>query len=286
MTSLRSLVSGDEAVLATVVFNPLMARIATAAGFPALYLGGGTLGYVKTVLEANLNLTEMTQLGIEIRAAVDAPLILDAAYGWSDPMHIHRAITTAQAAGFAAIEIEDQIIPKRAHHHIGVEHMIPLELMADKLREAVAARRDPEILIVGRTNAIRASNMDDALRRAEAYKKTGVDLLMLAPRTVEEFEILAARLEPPFMFNLPPGGLKRLGLALADVAGLGCRILIDPARPLLAAYRAWKACYEATISDTNWDDMTPEEMEAIQADMFADIGMSAMIDIEKATVEK
>ena len=74
----------------------------------------------------------------------------------------------AEAAGFAAIEIEDQLVPKRAHHHVGIEHMIPIELMAAKVREAVAARRSADFLIVGRTNAMRASNLDDALRRGEA----------------------------------------------------------------------------------------------------------------------
>jgi|SRR4249920_3179412 2-methylisocitrate lyase-like PEP mutase family enzyme len=78
------------------------------------------------------------------------------------------------------IEIEDQLVPKRAHHHAGIEHMIPMELMAAKVKEAVAARRNPDFLIVARTNAIRASSMDDALRRGDAYKKAGADLV-LAP---------------------------------------------------------------------------------------------------------
>ena len=80
-------------------------------------------------------------------------------------MHMHRTIGMSEAAGFAAIEIEDQLVPKRAHHHAGIEHMIPAELMAAKVKEAVAARRNPDFLIIGRTNAVRASTMDDALRR-------------------------------------------------------------------------------------------------------------------------
>jgi 2-methylisocitrate lyase-like PEP mutase family enzyme len=86
----------------------------------------------------------------------------------------------AEAAGFAAIEIEDQLVPKRAHHHIGIEHMIPTSLMAAKVREAVAARRHRDFLIVARTNAMRASTMDDALRRGEAYRNAGADLLLLS----------------------------------------------------------------------------------------------------------
>src|ERR1044072_7585676 len=95
-------------------------------------------------------------------------------------MHMHRNIGMAEAAGFEAIEIEDQLVPKRAHHHVGVEHMIPIELMAAKIKEAVAARRRPAFLIVGRTNAVRPSTMDDALRRCEAYRRAGADLVLLS----------------------------------------------------------------------------------------------------------
>ncbi|HYH41887.1 MAG TPA: isocitrate lyase/phosphoenolpyruvate mutase family protein, partial [Burkholderiales bacterium] len=134
--SLRELVSRPKAYLAPAVFNPLCAKIAHAAGFEMLYLGGGTLGYIKCGLEANLNITELAHAGIEIRAVSDLPLILDGACGFGDPMHMHHVIPLAEAAGFAAIEIEDQLLPKRAHHHMGIEHMIPQELMVAKVREA------------------------------------------------------------------------------------------------------------------------------------------------------
>src|SRR6185295_13462775 len=111
---------------------------------------------------------------------------LDGACGWGDPMHMHRTIGMTEAAGFSAIEIEDQILPKRAHHHIGVEHMIPQSLMVEKLREAARVRRSPEFLIIARTNGVRSSNMDDALRRAEAYREAGADAIYISPRDAEE----------------------------------------------------------------------------------------------------
>src|ERR1043165_9518779 len=125
----RDMLKREKAYLAPAVFNPLCAKIAQAVGFEMLYLGGGTLGYIKCGLEANLNITELTQAGIEIRAVSYLPLILDVACGFGDPMHMHHVIPLTEAAGFAAIEIEDQILPKRAHHHMGIEHMIPQELM-------------------------------------------------------------------------------------------------------------------------------------------------------------
>ena len=147
--SLRALMQGPLPVTAPLVLNPLMARMVEVAGFPAGYLGGGATGYQKVALEANLNLTEMCQAALDIRAVSSLPLILDGACGYGDPMHMHRTIGMVEAAGFAAIEIEDQLVPKRAHHHVGIEHMIPVELMAAKVREAVAARRHPDFLSSG-----------------------------------------------------------------------------------------------------------------------------------------
>lgn len=146
----RNLLAGNRALIAPAVFNPLSAKLAEAAGFEVLYLGGGTMGYLNCCLEANLNITQLCQAAIDIRSACGLPLILDAAAGFGDPMHMHHTVGMAEAAGFAAIEIEDQILPKRAHHHIGIERMVPLELMVAKVREAVKARRDPDFVITRR----------------------------------------------------------------------------------------------------------------------------------------
>jgi len=89
-------------------------------------------------------------------------------------------------------------VPKRAHHHVGIEHMIPMELMAAKVKEAVAARRNGDFLIVARTNAMRASTMDDALRRGDAYRTAGADLLLLSmAHKPEQLRAIAERLGGP-----------------------------------------------------------------------------------------
>jgi len=178
--SLRARMQGPVPVTAPLVLNPLMARMVEAAGFPAGYLGGGSI-------------------------------ILDAACGYGDPMHMHRTIGMSEAAGFAAIEIEDQLVPKRAHHHIGIEHMIPMDLMAAKVREAVAARRTADFLIIARTNAVRASTMDDALRRGDAYRKAGADVLLLSmAHTADQLRAIGKRLGPPLMYLSRRGGLAKL----------------------------------------------------------------------------
>ncbi len=132
--------------------------------------------------------------------------------GWGDPMHMHRTIPLAETAGFQAIEIEDQILPKRAHHHIGIEHIIPGEEMAAKVKEAVAVRRSPDFLIIARTNAIRMYDLDDALRRAELYAKAGADILFVLTRKAEELRAIAERFDMPLMYMPPAGGMVASGL--------------------------------------------------------------------------
>ena len=286
MTSFRELIAGNEAHLAPAVFNPLSAKLAEQAGFKMLYLGGGTLGYLKCCLEANLNLTEVVQAGIEIRGVTRLPLILDAACGFGDPMHMHHTMSLAEAAGFCAIEIEDQIIPKRAHHHVGVEHMIPLELMVAKIREAVRARRDREFVIIARTNAVRQTGMDDAVTRGKAYREAGADMLYIGPRSPDEAREIARRLTPPFMFSYESsGGRAGAGLSLEELGALGYRVL-SVANTAVPFHRAMRQTYEAIARGEPNPVMAGTTSKTEQGALHQTIGFDELIAIEKATVEK
>ena len=285
--SLRALMKGSLPVTAPLVLNPLMARMVEAAGFRAGYLGGGSTGYLKAVLEANLNVTEMCEAGMDIRAVSSLPLILDGACGYGDPMHMHRTIGMSEGAGFAGIEIEDQLVPKRAHHHIGIEHMIPLPLMAAKVKEAVAARRDPEFVIIARTNAMRASTMDDALRRGEAYRKAGADVLLLSmAHKPEQLRAIGERLGGPLMYLAGRGQLAGGAMTLADLGALGYRIVADPSTPLLAAYVAWKQAYETLAGTFGGKGKAKIDWDPVEHDMLAVIDIEKLLAVERATVEK
>ncbi len=281
----RDLLGKKTALLAPAVFNPLSARLAEQAGFKVLYLGGGLLGYVKTVLEANLGLTEMVQAGVEIRAACNLPLILDGTCGWGDPMHVGFSVRAAEAAGFCAIEIEDQLLPKRAHHHAGIEHMIAQELMVDKVCEAVRARRDREFVIIARTNGVRASSMDDALRRATAYREAGADVLYLSPRTPEEMRFVGERLGPPLMFSLPGDGPQDLGISLDELGVLGYRLL-SVTTPALWFHRAMQQGYHALAAGKPVPALAGTSRKAEQDALHETLGLEALLALEKATVEK
>lgn len=281
----RALIAGAEPVLAPLVLNPLMARLAERAGHKALYLGGGSMGYLTCFTEANLTLTEMARHAIDIRAACNLPLILDGAAGWGDPMHMLRTIGMAEAAGFCAIEIEDQILPKRAHHHVGLEHIVDLELMVAKIEEAVRARRDPDFTIIARTNAVRTHDIDEALRRGEAMKRAGADMLFMLARKPDDVRRIAERLEPPFMYMLSAGGFASLQIPIPELMRMGFRLFVDPVTPLLAMHRVLRQSY-AALAAMQPDPLIGDGAHAEQEAMHESIGLETLLAIERRTVER
>lgn len=286
MNGFRKLLAGAEPVVAPLVINPISARLAAGAGFKALYLGGGAMGYVKCGTEANLSLTEMCQAALDIRTVCPLPLILDGACGWGDPMHVRRTIQMSEAAGFAAIEIEDQILPKRAHHHVGIEHLVPMDYMVAKVKEAVAAKRDPDFVVIARTNACRQTSLDDALRRGEAMRKAGADMLFVLQKKPEEVRIIGEKLGGPLMF-MGVGGVSpaSLGMTNADLAKLGYKLMVDAVTPLLAMHRAMRDSY-AAIAKGLPDPLVGADRHAEQEVIHQTIDLEAMLEIERRTVER
>lgn len=245
MQTLKALVDAGEFVVAPVALNPVMARLAEDAGFKAIYLSGGSLGWLKCVTEANLSLSDMAQVALDIRSVSKIPIVLDAGGGWGEPVHIHRTIALSEAAGFAAIEIEDQYLPRRVQHHIGEENLIPPESMVDKIREAVAARTDPDLVIIGRTNARRLHGLDEALRRGEMYHRAGADMLFIHSRDPDELCRIAKRLPPPLMMFAPQDGFASFGITPAELTRLGYRLAASSGTAFAAMYKAVRQSYEA-----------------------------------------
>ncbi|MEO5671080.1 MAG: isocitrate lyase/PEP mutase family protein [Ramlibacter sp.] len=283
--SFLQMIQGPRAVVAPNVFNALSARMAEAAGFTALYLGGGPLGYLKCITEANLSLPEMVDVGIEIRTACRLPLVLDGTCGWGDPMHMHRTIAMSEAAGFAGIEIEDQPLPKRAHHHIGIEHLIDQDLMVAKIREAVRARSNPDFVIIGRTNAARCATVDEAIRRGEAYKRAGADMVFALPKNMDQVETLARRLPAPLMFMTLDGGMESLPASIDEMSAMGYKFIVDPMTPVLAFHKAMKASYEAMAKGVG-DPILAGRHKAEHEALNISIDLEKLLAIERATVER
>jgi methylisocitrate lyase len=263
----------------------MMARLAEAAGFRALYLSGGSLGWLKCVTEANLALAEMVQVGIDIRTVCKLPLILDAAGGWGDPMHMHRTVAMAEIA-FDGIEIEDQLLPKRAHHHIGIEHTIPQEMMVAKIAEAVAARTDPDLVIIARTDAGRTHDIDEALRRAEAYGKAGADMLFVYSHNPDELRRIGERLPPPLMMFAPADGLARFPLSARDLAGLGFRIAAAPVPAYAAMHKAVRQSFAALARGEPDPLLGPGGAAAEMKLAQGTAELEKLLEIERRTTER
>lgn len=285
MTSLKELIKGDALIVAPVALNPMMARLAEEAGFKAIYLSGGSLGWLKCVTEANLSLADMVAVSVDIRGVTKVPIVLDAGGGWGDPVHIHHTIAMCEAAGIAAIELEDQYLPRRVQHHIGEENLISAEFMLDKIKEAVAARTDPNLMIIGRTNAQRRYGLDEALRRGEMYHRAGADMLFIHSRKPEELRRIGERLPPPLMMFAPQDGFGSFEMSPADLAGLGFRLAASSGTAFAAMHKAVRQSYEylarGEVDPFLGAGGAVAEMQRAQQTT----GLATLLEIEKRTTK-
>ena len=138
-------IAGDHPIFAPLCPDPLNARLVESLGFGAGYLSGGALGFQYAVGEALLTPTEIADAAHRITARSALPLIIDGGVGFGDPVHTARAAALFEATGAVAVEFEDQVAPKRLHHHIGIEHLVPTQEMVDKITAAVGARTDSRL---------------------------------------------------------------------------------------------------------------------------------------------
>ena len=284
--ALRALIARPLPPTIPLVLDPLSALQAEDAGFEAFYLGGGTMGYQTASTEAALPLSVMCHMASAIGAASPKPIILDGQCGWGDPMHMDYTIRMAEAAGIAGIEIEDQLMPKRVHHHIGIEHLIPLEIMIEKVRVAVEARRDKDFLIIARTNALRGpGGRDEALRRGEAFMKAGADMLLLLPKTPEDAAFVGERLDAPKFYMTGGWDLPGIGMSREELAALGYRLVVDAVTPFYARFSAARRSYDAIA---NWEvDPTLKGNYGVEHEhVHRLIGLQRLLEIERRTVEK
>ena len=285
MEKLKNLIKGTDLIVAPVALNPIMAQMAAEAGFKAAYLSGGSLGWYKGVTEAGLSLTEMIQVVLDIRTVSKIPVVLDAGGGWGDPVHIHRTIAMSEAAGVQCIEIEDQLLPRRVEHHVGIDNLVPIGLAADRIREAVAARTDPDLVIVGRTNAVRVDGMDDALRRGEAMKKAGADMLFVYGRKAEEMRHIAERLPAPLMTFAPPDGFSTFALSRAEMARLGYRLAASSGTAFAAMVKAVRGSYEALAQDRLDPFLGAGGAEQWMKEAHKVTGLDRLLAIERRTMK-
>ena len=185
-TKFRELMSGPRFILALGVWDPYTARVAEALGIQCVHIGGYQLGAHFVTSEPLLTLTELATTTRYVTSAVRIPVVVDAGAGFGEPLHVMRTVKELERAGAVCIHIEDQIYPKRVHYHKGIEHVVPREDMVAKIKAAVAARTDPNFVIMGRTDAMKTSGFAEGVERANLYLEAGAEMVMIFPNTVEE----------------------------------------------------------------------------------------------------
>ncbi|MDO8750561.1 MAG: isocitrate lyase/PEP mutase family protein [Dehalococcoidia bacterium] len=282
---LRELIAGGETVLAGGCYDPLTAKLAERLGFEAAYLGAGTVGYALNVTEAMITVTEMATAIRQITQKTRIPLIVDGATGFGEPLHTMRTVREYERAGAAAIEIEDQIVPKRAHHHKGVEHLVPLEAMVDKVKAAVAAREDADFIIIARTNGVRNEGVPQAIERGRAYRAAGADMIVVAGRTRQEVELLHRGIGAPLVMFVMPGRLESLNATVKDMARLGYPLLLDPHVALVSAFRAIRDTMRE-LKETGKTSLDPATVTAIMQEINETVDLPDYWRLEEMTVEK
>ncbi len=253
---LRRRIAEGEIVVAVGVYDGLSARLAEDAGFEAVYASGGAIARSAGLPDLGLlSMSEMLERVRQITQAVRLPVIADADTGYGNALNVRRAVQLYEAAGVAALHLEDQITPKRCGHYEGQE-VITAEEMVGKIRAAVEARTDPQLVIIARTDARAAAGLDEALRRGRLYVEAGADVLFVeAPRSPDEVRVIARAVRTPLLYNLTYSG-KSPVLSPADLAALGYRIVIFPADLQLGAIHGMRQ----VLASLRREGLTPESL--------------------------
>jgi carboxyvinyl-carboxyphosphonate phosphorylmutase len=246
-TRLRELLARPDALIIPGAYDALSARLIVQTGFPAVYMTGfGTSASVLGQPDVGLlTMSEMVSRAAALASvAGDVPLIADADTGYGNPINVRRTIREYERAGVAGLHIEDQVWPKKCGHMEG-KQVIPMEEMVQKVHAAVDARQDPDFVVIARTDANAVTGFEDALRRGQAYREAGADVIFIeAPRSLEELRAIGQAFQGmPLIFNWAESGKTPL-LPLSEIQALGFNLVIFPVSLLFAATHSMLALLE------------------------------------------
>lgn len=235
---LRELLAEPEPLMAPGAYDALSARLVEQAGFDVVYMTGfgTTASLIGRPDVGLLTGSEMVDNARRIVSAVDVPVIADGDTGYGNAINVVRTVQLYEQAGVAGIQLEDQVMPKKCGHMSG-KAVIGTDEMVGKIAAAVAARTDPDFVVIARTDAVAVHGVDEAIARARAFAAAGADVLFVeAPTSEEDIARVAAELKgtAPLVFNWAEGG-RTPPLSYERIAELGYSLVIYPIGTLLAA---------------------------------------------------
>jgi 2-methylisocitrate lyase-like PEP mutase family enzyme len=250
-TALRQLIAGSGYTMVPGACDTLTARLVEQAGFDAVYLTGG--GYSRASGYPDLGLLTMVEnvrfIGLTVEA-VGIPVIADADTGYGNAINVIRTVREYEKSGVAGFHIEDQASPKKCGHYEGKEVISRAE-MVGKIKAAVDARRDADMVIIARSDARAIEGLEAAIDRVNACLEAGADVgFVEAPQTVEELRIVGRQVRGPALVNVFEGG-KTPMLGAAELEGMGFRLGIYPSQTHRAAIRAAQRVLRAMKEDGN-----------------------------------
>ncbi|PBI95947.1 2,3-dimethylmalate lyase [Variovorax boronicumulans] len=225
--TLRSLAEARRGVLVPGAFNALSARVIEDLGFEAIYVTGAGVTNMWFGLpdQGFMGLHEIADHTARIRDAVNLPLIVDADTGFGNALNVRHTVRVLERAGADCIQFEDQVAPKRCGHFSGKE-VISTEEAVNKIKAAVDARSDPDLLIMARTDAAATLGFEAAIERAQKFSEAGADILFVeAVTTADEIRALPQRLAKPQLMNMVIGGKTPI-FGAEELGGLGYGIVL------------------------------------------------------------
>jgi 2-methylisocitrate lyase-like PEP mutase family enzyme len=239
--TLKKLLLRNKLLVAPGCFDGLSARLVEEAGFEAAYLSGGAVARSMGIPDIGLvTMSEAIERAAQVMSAIKIPIIADADTGYGNAVNLVRTVREFERIGVAAIHIEDQVTPKRCGHLDGKE-VVSLVEIEQKIAAALATRTDPDFCIIARTDARAVNGMDDAIERAKAFAKLGVDAIFVeAPQSEDELAEIPRRLPGvPLLVNVFKGG-KTPMLPMDRLEKMGYRIAIYPSETQRAAIHAMR----------------------------------------------
>ena len=244
---LRAVFAGDQCIQPGSVYDPISARVAEDLGFEAGMFAGSVASL--TVLGAPdlivLTLSEFADQAHRICRAGELPLIVDADHGYGNALNVRRTVEELETAGVSCMTIEDTLLPNR-FGQAGTEFVDVAEGVG-KMKAALAARQDNQMIVLGRTSAVGANGVEDGIRRASAYLDAGVDgIMFVGLKTRAELEAIAQALDAPIMLGGSGAELKEPGY----LAQCGVRVSLQGHQPFMAAVQAMHDCLKALREGT------------------------------------
>lgn len=281
---LKDMLRNGQTIVAPGAYDPITAKVVQALGFPAVYIGGYMTGAHLAITEPLMTMTEQVEAARRVVNAVNLPVVTDAGAGYGDPLHTMRCVRVFEEARLSGIHIEDQVYPKRASYHMGLEHIIPLEDFLQRMTYALRARTDPDFLIIGRTDAFTAveGSREEGVRRGQALKELGVDLVFY--RGVRKKEDLAYfRKAVPDVPLFIIAGTENI--SVEEYKDLGYQFIIYPITPIVATVSALMETY-TSLRDTGVPSIDGNILAEKRKLVEELIGLPEYYQVEAETTEQ